>query len=151
LTVHALRLDHDPGNSMSTPVNWLLVLPRELRDLIYEYTLTEDGGLILDCFTEPSNLARPRPANGDSFREACHLALVCRYVKLRMGYMLDSLWLLSFIFAAPLCCVFLSYAHSLFGRNSFAISVPEAFESIISSPIHPSISSGVQYQANCSV
>jgi hypothetical protein len=62
-----------------TAVTWLIRLPRELRDIIYEYTLTEEGGLVADVLINTYGLARFRAARAvNNNRESNQLRLVCR-------------------------------------------------------------------------
>jgi len=42
----------DVNSRLQTGVNWLQILPRELRDYIDEYALTEEGGLLADFLDE---------------------------------------------------------------------------------------------------
>ncbi|KAH7064397.1 hypothetical protein BKA63DRAFT_572304 [Paraphoma chrysanthemicola] len=60
-------------------VNWLHILPRELRDIIYEYALTENGGLAVDMWDDFSHALVFRAAKENGTREDSNqLRLVCR-------------------------------------------------------------------------
>jgi hypothetical protein len=67
-------------------VNFLTRLPRELRDIIYEYALTEDGGLVADVKPKASNaLPEFRPRRLDNLKDhraSNQLRLVCRQLYL---------------------------------------------------------------------
>jgi hypothetical protein len=67
-------------------VNFLTRLPRELRDMIYEYALTEDGGLVADVKPKASNaLPEFRPRRLDNLKDhraSNQLRLVCRQLYL---------------------------------------------------------------------
>ncbi|KAF2821683.1 hypothetical protein CC86DRAFT_99377 [Ophiobolus disseminans] len=58
----------------------LLLLPRELRNIIYEYAFTEPGGLVADATSRYDNWTRFRTAcnTSDRTRDANQLRLVCR-------------------------------------------------------------------------
>lgn len=45
---HQRLIGLDTRRAQKAKVNWLQVLPRELRDIIYEHALSEEGGLIAD-------------------------------------------------------------------------------------------------------
>jgi hypothetical protein len=69
---------------VQTGVIWLDILLRELRDCIFEYALTQEGGLLADVDKEPNGfpsmpvLIHLRGATSDeSNLEPNHLRLVC--------------------------------------------------------------------------
>ena len=62
----------------------LLELPRELRDLIYDFALTENGGLIKDENFDPNSgdaTGRFRAAGDEAKRDANQLKFVCRQLR----------------------------------------------------------------------
>ena len=89
------------NKTRSNSVNWLILLPRELRDIIYEYVLTEEGGVIANARFNANGLPCFR-ANNSSENKLTNLYLVCRQLQAETNGLLlryndltfiDTFWL----------------------------------------------------------
>jgi len=75
----------EPTNAMnktrSKSVKWLILWPLEVRDIIYEYALTEEGGFIADDHSDANSLPCFRANNGFLENKPTRLHLVCRQLE----------------------------------------------------------------------